>query len=89
MAIAEPELGAFIRAVRELYGPEQARLAADDWIDELDVMDDLPGPNKRHWGPVTVAAFARLARRLNTQVDCATQGVASTDTKVSPIPSSN
>jgi len=28
MVIAERELGAFIRAVTELFGPEQARLAA-------------------------------------------------------------
>jgi hypothetical protein len=89
MAIAERELGAFIRAVTELFGPEQARLAADDWINELESMDDLPGPNKRDWGSVTVAALAQLARRLNTEVDGPTQGVASTDTKVSPIPSSN
>ena len=30
MVIAERELGAFIRAVTELFGPEQARLAAED-----------------------------------------------------------
>ncbi len=34
MAIAERELGAFIRAVTELFGPEQARLAGEDWVDE-------------------------------------------------------
>ena len=90
MAIAERELGAFITAVTELFGPEQAKLAAVDWIDELELMDDLPGPNERHWGAVTVAAaLAQLARRLNTEVDRPTKGVASTDTKVSPIPSSN
>src|SRR5580658_5544600 len=89
MAIAERELGAFIRAVTELYGPERARLAADNWINELESMDDLPGPATRQWGSVTVAALAQLARRLNTDVDRPTQGVASTDAKVSPIPSSN
>ena len=89
MAIAKRELGAFIMAVTELFGPEQARLAADDWIDELELINDLPGPTRRHWGSVTAAALAQLARRLNTDVDRPTQGVASTDTKVSPIPSSN
>jgi hypothetical protein len=69
MAIAERELGAFIRAVTELFGPEQARLAADDWINQLELMDDLPGPTKRYWGSVTVAALAQLARRLNSDVD--------------------
>ena len=89
MVIAERELGAFIRAVTELFGPEQARLAAEDWVDELESMDALPGPTRRDWGSVTVAASARLASRLNTDVDRRTQHVASTDTKVSPIPSSN
>ena len=83
------ELGALIRAVTELFGPEQARLAAEDWVDELELMDALPGPTRRDWGSVTVAASAQLARRLNTDVDRPTPRVASTDTKVSPIPSSN
>jgi hypothetical protein len=89
MAIAERELGAFIRAVTELFGPEQARLAAEDWVDELELMDALPGPTRRDWGSVTVAASAQLARRLNTDLDCSTPRVASIDIKVSPIPSSN
>ena len=89
MAIAEREFGAFIRAVTDLFGPEQARLAAEDWVDELELMDALPGPTRRAWGAVTIAASAQLARRLNTDVDRPTPRVASTDTKVSPIPSSN
>jgi hypothetical protein len=89
MVIAERELGAFIRAVTELFGPEQASLAAEDWVDELELMDALPGPASRDWGSVTVAASAQLARWLNTGVDPPTRCVASTDTKVSPIPSSN
>jgi hypothetical protein len=89
MVIAERELGAFIRAVTELFGPGQARLAAEDWVDELELMDALPGPTRRDWGSVTIAAAAQLARRLNTDVDRPTPRVASTDTKVSPTPSSN
>jgi len=69
MVIAEQELGAFIRAVTELFGPEQARLATEDWIDELELMDTLPGPTRREWGSVTVAASIQLARRLNTDVE--------------------
>jgi hypothetical protein len=69
MVIAERELGAFIRAVTELFGPEQARLAAEDWVDELELMDALPGPTRCDWGSVTVAASAQLARRLNTDAD--------------------
>jgi hypothetical protein len=89
IVFAERELGAFIRAVTELYGPEQARLAADAWVNELELMDALPGPTGRDWGEVTVAASAQLARRLNIGVDRPTLRVASTDTKVPPIPSSN
>ena len=89
MVIAERELGAFIRAVTELFGPEQARLAAEDWVNELELIDAVPGPTRRDWGSVTVAASAQLARRLNADADCRPQHVASTDTKVSPIPSSN
>src|SRR5260370_31360294 len=69
MVMAVRELGAFIRAVTELFGPEQARLAADAWVNELKLMDVLPGPTRRNWGEVTVAASAQLARRLNTGVD--------------------
>jgi hypothetical protein len=89
MTMAERELGAFISAVTELFGPEQARLAGEDWVDELELMDALPGPTRRDWGSVTVAASAQLARRLNTDVDCPTPRVGPTDTKVSPVPSSN
>ena len=89
MAVAVRELGAFIRAVTELFGPEQARLAAEDWVDELELIDALPGPTRRDWRSVTVAASAQLARRLNTDVQSSNAARSSTDTKVSPIPSSN
>jgi hypothetical protein len=69
MVIAERELGAFIRAVTELFGPEQARLATVDWVEEVESMEALPGPTRREWGSVTVAASVQLARRLNTNVD--------------------
>src|ERR1700722_20573437 len=69
MVLAERELGAFIRAVTELFGPEQARLAAEDWVDELELMDALPGPVGRDWRSVTIAASVQLARRLNANLD--------------------
>jgi hypothetical protein len=89
IVVAERELGAFIRAVTDLFGPAQARLAAEDWVDQLELMDALPGPTRRDWGSVTIAASAQLAKRLNADVDRPTPRVPSTDTKVSPIPSSN
>ena len=76
LAIAERELGAFMRAVTELFGREQAVLAAEDWVDELESMDGLPGPAMRDWGAVTVAASARLARRLSADVNRRTSRAA-------------
>jgi hypothetical protein len=42
MSTAEHELSAFIAAVTELFGPEQARLSANDWLDELKLIDGPP-----------------------------------------------
>ena len=65
MTMAERELGAFISAVTELFSSEQARLAAEDWLDELVLMEALPGLTSRDWRLITIAASARLANRLN------------------------
>jgi len=63
--LAERELSSFIAAVTELYGPEQARLSAEDWLDESDLMDSPPRFELRNWRAVTIAASARLANRVN------------------------
>jgi hypothetical protein len=63
--MAERELCAFIRAVTELFGPEQARLSTEDWLDESELlMDRLPRSTWRNWRAVTIAASTRLANRL-------------------------
>src|ERR1700694_3107935 len=82
-------LGAFMRAVTELFGPEQARVAAEDWVDELEFWDILPEPAGRDWRSVTIAAAARLAKRLNVDADRRTPRDTPADTEVSPILSSN
>ena len=88
MHLAERELSAFIAAVMELFGPEQARLSAKDWLDESElIMDSSPRSAGRDWRTVTIAASARLASRL--KVALMSLGSSTTDTKVSPIPSSN
>ena len=90
MHLAEHELSAFIRAVTQLFGPEQARLSAEDWLDESELVASPPRSTSRDWRTVTIAASARLASRLNVgphhQMSL---GRSTTDTKVSPIPSSN
>ena len=65
MTMAERELGAFISAVTELFSSEQARLAAEDWLDELVLMETLPGLTSGDWRLITIAASARLATRVN------------------------
>ena len=61
---AERELSAFFSAVAELFGPEQATLAAKDWLQQLEVMTDLPG-SPREWRALSIEASARLAKRVN------------------------
>ena len=63
--MAERELSAFIGAVKELHGPEQAQISAVDWLDELDLMDGQRGSTSRDWRAVTIVASVRLANRLN------------------------
>jgi hypothetical protein len=89
MHIAERELSAFIRAVSQLFGPEEARLSAEDWLDESELMDSPPRSTSRDWRAVTVAASARLANRLTVASHHRTLFVASIETKVPATSSSN
>jgi len=65
MQMAEREFSAFISAVKELHGPEQAQLSAVDWLDELAFMDSQPGSTGRHWRGSRSRPSPRLANRLN------------------------
>ena len=61
---AERELSAFMGAVANLFGWEQATLSAKDWLDESELMDSPPRSEARNWRSVTIAASARLASRV-------------------------
>ena len=37
--LAESELASFIAAVKASYGPEQAKLSAEDWLEESELID--------------------------------------------------
>jgi hypothetical protein len=63
--MAEREFSAFISAVKELLGPDQAELSAVDWLDKSELMDSQRGSTSRDWRVVTIAASARLANRLD------------------------
>ena len=88
--LAGRELAAFIAAVGAMFGPEQAKLSAQDWLDELELLDGPPRSTVRDWRDITIGASVRLAVRLNVAFDPHVLiGTSTTDAKVSPIPSSN
>src|SRR5260370_40174595 len=61
LVLAEKELSAFIRAVQKLFGAEQARQSALDWIEELERMDWPSGESIPDWRQSAGVARARLA----------------------------
>jgi hypothetical protein len=65
MHLEDSELTSFVSAVTELYGPEQARVSAEGWLEESALMDSPPRSEARNWHAVTIAAAARLAIRIN------------------------
>ena len=66
--LAERELSAFIAAVADSFGAVQARVSAEDWLDELEVMDVSRRSTHRDWRSITIAASVRLANRLKVSV---------------------
>ena len=61
---AERELFAFTSAVTELFGPDQAVLAAGNWLQGLEVMVEPPS-SPREWRALSIEVSARLAKRVN------------------------
>ena len=62
--MAERELSAFFNAVTRLFGSEQAELSAEDWLQELIEVDDLPA-STREWRLITTKVLTRLASRVS------------------------
>lgn len=60
---AERELSAFFHAVTELFGSEQAKLSAEDWLHELIEIDGLP-TSTREFRLITAKVATRLASRV-------------------------
>jgi hypothetical protein len=79
VALAERELASFIRAVMELFGQEQAKHAADAWLEEFDLAR-LAEAKRRDWRHVTIAAAARLTQRLSFSLPPARNVCILTDT---------
>ncbi len=87
MHMAERELFAFVGAVNELFGTEQAKLATEDWLNESESMDSPPRSTTRNWRAVSIAASAKLADRLN--VARQQRGKVDAPTEMHVLPSSS
>ena len=58
--LAEKEFRAFVHAVDQLFGTEQARRSALDWIHEMEVMNWPVGEAIPDWRQATIRASAQL-----------------------------
>jgi hypothetical protein len=68
LKLAERERSAFIAAVAAMFGPEQARHSAEDWLNATEQMFGPYEPTGQDWRRVTIVASARLACRLATEL---------------------
>jgi len=68
LALAERELSAFVTAVHQLFGAEQAWQAGNIWIEELERMDWPSEAPVIDWRKVTIAAAGRLVDRDKRQL---------------------
>ena len=66
--IAEEEFGAFFGAVTELFGSEEARLSAEDWLRELECIP-LDAASPREWRRITIDVSERLASRVSVRLE--------------------
>ena len=64
MPMAERELSAFFTAVTQLFGSEQAKLSAEDWLHELIEIEALP-TSAREWRLITAKVSTRLPGGVN------------------------
>ena len=60
MALAEHELSAFLHAIKQMFGPEQAKLSAESWLRQLIESDGLPA-SANEWRSITIKAATSLA----------------------------
>jgi hypothetical protein len=79
--MAERELSAFFNATTQLFGPEQAELSAEDWLQELIEIDALPASD-REWRLITMKASTRLASRVNALSLSSFTSSQSTDSQI-------
>jgi hypothetical protein len=64
ITMAERELSAFFHAATQLFGSEQAELAAENWLQELIETEGLP-TSAREWRLITAKVSTRLPNGVN------------------------
>jgi hypothetical protein len=77
LSLAEKELSAFISAVDKLFGADQARQSALDWIEEVELMDWPDEESVPNWRRATLGASARLCTSMSRQSRANSQEVVS------------
>ncbi len=76
--LGERELAAFIGSITELFGADQARVAAEDWLEAIAFLDCYSSRPDHSWQLVTIAATTRFLNRVITKNDL--PGYASSQT---------
>ena len=61
----ERELSAFMAAVADLFRPEQARISAEEWLEDSELIENPMRSTIEDGRAVTIAASARLGNRQN------------------------
>ena len=65
MYVAERELSAFIGAVTQLFGPEEATLSAEDWLDESELVDTPPLSTSQRLASGFGCSFREIGKAAN------------------------
>ncbi len=81
------ELGAFLFAVKEVFGSDKVQKAADLWIRRLETTDWMGSNNAKAFRRITIQTLAQLADDLTLQAflqersELSNQGSTSTGSK--------
>lgn len=65
MNMAKRELGALMRTITDSYDAKQAKISAEDWIDEFELLNVLTELTTHELRWITITAIVRLANRLS------------------------
>ena len=67
LVLGERELAAFVQSITELFGADQARMATEDWLEAIALLDCHKSRPSHGWRLVSIAALARFLDRAVVQ----------------------